>query len=123
MPNSVLVVDDEEGIRQTLSGVLEDEGLSVETAATGEECLRAFERRVFGCVLLDVWLPGMDGIETLGRLKAAYPETAVIMISGHGSIETAVRATQVRRARLHRKASADRAHCPGHSQCAEAEAT
>src|SRR6185295_8390854 len=95
MPNSVLVVDDEEGIRQTLSGVLEDEGLSVETAATGEECLRAFERRVFGCVLLDVWLPGMDGIETLGRLKAAYPETAVIMISGHGNIETAVRATRL----------------------------
>ena len=95
MPNSVLVVDDEEGIRQTLSGVLEDEGLSVDTAATGEECLRAFERRVFGCVLLDVWLPGMDGIETLGRLKAAYPETAVIMISGHGSIETAVRATRL----------------------------
>ncbi len=95
MPNSVLVVDDEEGIRQTLSAVLEDEGLSVETAATGEDCLRAFERRVFGCVLLDVWLPGMDGIETLGRLKAAYPETAVIMISGHGSIETAVRATRL----------------------------
>jgi two-component system nitrogen regulation response regulator NtrX len=95
MPKSVLVVDDEDGIRQTLSGVLEDEGLSVETAATGEECLRAFERRVFGCVLLDVWLPGMDGIETLERLKAAYPETAVIMISGHGSIETAVRATRL----------------------------
>ena len=95
MPNSVLVVDDEEGIRQTLSSVLEDEGLSVETVATGEECLRAFERRVFGCVLLDVWLPGMDGIETLGRLKAAYPEAAVIMISGHGSIETAVRATRL----------------------------
>ncbi|MGA9768866.1 MAG: sigma-54 dependent transcriptional regulator [Blastocatellia bacterium] len=95
MPNSVLVVDDEEGIRQTLSGVLEDEGLSVETAATGEDCLKAFERRVFSCVLLDVWLPGMDGIETLERLKTAYPETAVIMISGHGSIETAVRATRL----------------------------
>ncbi|HKP87402.1 MAG TPA: sigma-54 dependent transcriptional regulator [Blastocatellia bacterium] len=95
MPNSVLVVDDEEGIRQTLSAVLEDEGLSVATAATGEECIAAFERRVFGCVLLDVWLPGIDGIETLERLKAAYPETAVIMISGHGNIETAVRATRL----------------------------
>jgi two-component system, NtrC family, nitrogen regulation response regulator NtrX len=95
MPNSVLVVDDEEGIRTTLAGVLEDEGLSVETAASGEDCLRAFERRVFGCVLLDVWLPGMDGIETLERLKVAYPETAVIMISGHGNIETAVRATRL----------------------------
>jgi two-component system, NtrC family, nitrogen regulation response regulator NtrX len=95
MPNSVLIVDDEEGIRRTLSGVLEDEGLSVEAAASGEDCLKAFERRIFSCVLLDVWLPGIDGIETLERLKAAYPETAVIMISGHGSIETAVRATRL----------------------------
>jgi two-component system, NtrC family, nitrogen regulation response regulator NtrX len=95
MPNSVLVVDDEEGIRRTLSGVLEDEGMSVETAASGEECLAAFERHLFSCVLLDVWLPGMDGIETLQRVKAAYPETAVIMISGHGNIETAVRATRL----------------------------
>ena len=95
MPNSVLIVDDEEGIRRTLAGVLEDEGLSVDVAASGEECLQAFERRVFACVLLDVWLPGIDGIETLEKLKAAYPETAVIMISGHGSIETAVRATRL----------------------------
>ena len=95
MSNSVLVVDDEEGIRQTLAGVLEDEGLSVETAASGEECLSAFERRLFSCVLLDVWLPGIDGIETLERLKAAYPDTAVIMISGHANIETAVRATRL----------------------------
>ncbi|HSE98530.1 MAG TPA: sigma-54 dependent transcriptional regulator [Blastocatellia bacterium] len=95
MPNSVLVVDDEEGIRRTLSAVLEDEGLTVYTAASGEECLAAFDRRVFSCVLLDVWLPGIDGIETLKRLKANYPETAVIMISGHGSIESAVRATRL----------------------------
>jgi two-component system nitrogen regulation response regulator NtrX len=95
MPNSVLVVDDEEGIRQALAGVLDDEGLSVETVASGEDCLKAFERRVFSCVLLDVWLPGIDGIETLQRLKQSYPETAVIMISGHGNIETAVRATRL----------------------------
>lgn len=95
MPNSVLIVDDEEGIRRSLSGVLQDEGMSVETAATGEECLALFERRVFSCVLLDVWLPGIDGIETLERLKSTYPETPVIMISGHGSIETAVRATRL----------------------------
>jgi two-component system nitrogen regulation response regulator NtrX len=95
MPNSVLVVDDEEGIRQTLAGVLEDEGLSVETAASGEECMALFERRLFSCVLLDVWLPGIDGIETLQRLKTTYPDTAVIMISGHGNIETAVRATRL----------------------------
>src|SRR5260370_18935436 len=90
MPNSVLIVDDEEGIRRSLAGVLQDEGMSVETAASGEDCLALFERRLFSCVLLDVWLPGIDGIETLERLRAAYPETAVIMISGHGSIETAV---------------------------------
>src|SRR3954471_2463371 len=95
MPNSVLVVDDEEGIRLTLCGVLEDEGMSVNTAASGEDCLKAFERRIFSCVLLDVWLPGIDGIETLARLKAAYPEAAGIMLSGHGSIETAVRATRL----------------------------
>jgi two-component system nitrogen regulation response regulator NtrX len=95
MPNSVLIVDDEAGIRQTLAGVLEDEGFQVETAGSGEACLEAFERRVFSCVLLDVWLPGIDGIETLEKLKAAYPEIAVIMISGHGNIETAVRATRL----------------------------
>ena len=67
MPNSVLIVDDEEGIRRSLAGVLEDEGMSVETAPSGEECLALFERRLFSCVLLDVWLPGIDGIETLER--------------------------------------------------------
>jgi two-component system, NtrC family, nitrogen regulation response regulator NtrX len=95
MPNSVLIVDDEEGIRRSLSGVLEDEGMSVETAATGEECLALFERRLFSCVLLDVSLPGVDGIETLERLRTTYPDTAVIMISGHGNIETALRATRL----------------------------
>src|SRR5262244_1175512 len=95
MPNSVLIVDDEEGIRRSLAGVLEDEGMSVESVGSGEECLAIFERRFFSCVLLDVWLPGMDGIETLERLKTAFPDTAVIMISGHGSIETAVRATRL----------------------------
>lgn len=95
MPNSVLVVDDEEGIRQTLADVLEDEGFFVETVSSGEECLAAFERRFFSCVLMDVWLPGMDGVGTLERLKSAYPDSAVIMISGHGNIETAVRATRL----------------------------
>ncbi|HEY6332153.1 MAG TPA: response regulator, partial [Blastocatellia bacterium] len=95
MPNSVLIVDDEEGIRRTLAGVLEDEGFSVDTVSSGEDCLSAFDRRIFSCVLLDVWLPGIDGIETLQRLKARFPDTAVIMISGHGNITTAVRATQL----------------------------
>ncbi len=95
MPNSVLIVDDEAGIRHTLAGVLEDEGFAVETAESGEDCLAQLENRVFSCLLLDVWLPGMDGIETLERVKALYPEIAVIMISGHGNIETAVRATRL----------------------------
>ena len=95
MPNSVLIVDDEIGIRLTLAGVLEDEGFAVETAESGEECLAMLEKRLFSCLLLDVWLPGMDGIETLERIKALYPDTAVIMISGHGNIETAVRATRL----------------------------
>jgi len=95
MPNSVLVVDDEEGIRKTLGAVLEDEGFSVRAVSTGEECIAAFDDRVYSCVLLDVWLPGMDGIETLQRLRSISPDTAVIMISGHGNIATAVRATQL----------------------------
>ncbi len=93
--DSILIVDDERGIRETLRGVLEDEGYAVETAASGEEALRAVERRAYGCVLLDVWLPGIDGLETLARLKAAGANCAVVMISGHGNIETAVRATKL----------------------------
>jgi two-component system, NtrC family, nitrogen regulation response regulator NtrX len=95
MAHSILIVDDEPGIRQSLAGVLEDEGFSVSTVTNGEECLRAFEQRLYACVLLDVWMPGLDGLETLARLKAAYPDVSVVMISGHGRIETAVRATKL----------------------------
>jgi two-component system, NtrC family, nitrogen regulation response regulator NtrX len=95
MAHSILIVDDEPGIRQSLSGVLEDEGFSVSTVASGEACLRALEQRLYACVLLDVWMPGLDGLETLARLKAAYPDVSVVMISGHGRIETAVRATKL----------------------------
>src|SRR5947209_8313322 len=95
MPQSLLVVDDEEGIRQTLRGVLEDEGFEVETAQSGEECLRLCDRQTYDCILLDVWLPGIDGLKTLERLRASYPTAAVVMISGHGNIETAVRATKL----------------------------
>ena len=95
MPNSILIVDDEHGIRETLRGVLEDEGFIADAVATGEECLSAVERRAYGCVLLDVWLPGIDGLETLARLREAGAECAVVMISGHGNIETAVRATKL----------------------------
>ena len=95
MADSVLIVDDERGIRETLRAVLEDEGFAAETVASGEECLKAIERRAYGCVLLDVWLPGIDGLETLRRLREAGAEAAVVMISGHGNIETAVRATKL----------------------------
>jgi two-component system nitrogen regulation response regulator NtrX len=95
MAHSILIVDDEPGIRQSLAGVLEDEGFVVSTVASGEACLQAFEQRLYTCVLLDVWLPGIDGLETLARLKASYPDTSVVMISGHGRIETAVRATKL----------------------------
>src|SRR6266446_317981 len=93
--HSILIVDDEPGIRDTLRGVMEDEGFAVEAVATGEECLSALEKRAFSCVLLDVWLPGIDGLETLRRLRAAGSDAAVVIISGHGNVETAVKATKL----------------------------
>lgn len=95
MPDSILIVDDERGIRETLCAVLEDEGFVAEAVASGEECLKAVERRAYRCVLLDVWLPGIDGLETLKRLRETNVESAVVMISGHGNIETAVEATKL----------------------------
>jgi len=95
MAHSILIVDDEPGIRQSLTGVLEDEGFIVSSVASGEECLQAFEKRLYTCVLLDVWLPGIDGIETLKRLKETYPDVNIVMISGHGRIDTAVKATKL----------------------------
>src|SRR6267143_1674081 len=93
--DSILIVDDEPGIRDTLRAVMEDEGFSADAVATGEECLQAVERRAYGCILLDVWLPGIDGLETLRQLRDAGSEAAVVIISGHGNVETAVRATKL----------------------------
>ena len=93
--DSILIVDDEPGIRETLCAVMKDEGFSADAVATGEECLAAVERRAYGCILLDVWLPGIDGLETLRLLRAAGSESAVVIISGHGNVETAVRATKL----------------------------
>ncbi|MFN2530488.1 MAG: sigma-54-dependent transcriptional regulator [Pyrinomonadaceae bacterium] len=93
--DSILIVDDERGIRETLRAVMEDEGFVAEAVATGEECLKAVDRRAYGCILLDVWLPGIDGLETLKRLRTGGSEAAVVIISGHGNIETAVRATKL----------------------------
>jgi len=93
----VLVVDDEPGIRQSLCGVLEDEGYLADSAASGEEALEQLRRRFYELVLLDIWLPGLDGLETLARIQE-LPEgdrPVVVMISGHGTIETAVKATKM----------------------------
>ncbi len=95
MPHSILIVDDESGIRQSLASILVEEGYHVEAVGTGEECLQVVESRPVDLVLLDVWLPGMDGLETLERLQQKAPAPMVVMISGHGNIETAVRATKL----------------------------
>lgn len=96
MKNSVLIVDDEPGIRDTLRGVLEDEGFFVSTVATGEECLDLVRNGDFSCILLDIWLgDGIDGLDTLAQLKEEGCDAAVVMISGHGNIETAVRSTKL----------------------------
>lgn len=93
---SILIVDDEPGIRATLTGVLEDEGFAVETAATGEACLKLAKEQNFACILLDIWLgKGIDGLETLKRLREGGNDSAVVMISGHGNIETAVKSTKL----------------------------
>src|SRR6266566_4675979 len=91
----LLVVDDEAGIRESLSSILKDEGYHVETVGSAEEALERAAASNFEVVLLDVWLPGIDGLEALSRLQASPRPPAVIMISGHGTIETAVRATKL----------------------------
>ena len=91
----ILVVDDEPGVRTALNGILVDEGYHVVCAASGEEGLDEFSRQSFDAVLLDVWLPGIDGMETLQRFRELRSDTEVVMISGHGTIDTAVRATKL----------------------------
>ena len=95
MANTILIVDDERGIRETLRGVLEDEGFEVEAVASGEDCLKAVEANNFACILLDIWLPGIDGLQTLKTLRDGGNDSSVVMISGHGNIETAVNATKL----------------------------
>lgn len=90
----ILIVDDEEGIRESLSGILEDDGYDVLTADSGEEAVKILRETSPDLIFLDIWLTGMDGIKTLQEIKAMKPDVSVIMISGHGSIELAVKATQ-----------------------------
>ena len=91
----ILIVDDEPAIQATLRAVLEDEGYRVSTAGSGEEAVRVVTDEAPDLVFLDIWMPGMDGLETLAELRRARPESPVVMISGHGTIETAVKATRL----------------------------
>lgn len=90
----IFVVDDEEGIRESLTDILSDEGYEVLTAGSGEEALNILRDQNPDLILLDVWLTGMDGLETLQQIKGMKPDIPVIMISGHGNIELAVKATR-----------------------------
>ena len=93
--HNLLIVDDEASIRRSLKGALEDEGYAASPAESGEACLEALRKQAFDVVLLDIWLPGIDGLETLERIREMENPPEVIMISGHGTIETAVRATKL----------------------------
>jgi two-component system, NtrC family, nitrogen regulation response regulator NtrX len=95
MKASVLIVDDEAGVRSALSGVLSDEGYSVEAVDSGEACLDRVARAPYDVIVLDIWLPGMDGLATLTRLRDRRVDSPVVMISGHGNIESAVRAIKM----------------------------
>jgi two-component system, NtrC family, nitrogen regulation response regulator NtrX len=92
---SILIVDDEPGVRSALSGVLRDEGYEVEAAESGEACLELLARQAYDVVVLDIWLPGMDGLATLTRMRERQIDAQVVIISGHGNVESAVRAIKM----------------------------
>ena len=95
MKSAILVVDDEPGVRSALSGVLRDEGYQVDAVESGEACLDRLTRAAYDVVLLDVWLPGADGLSTLARIRERQLDVPVVMISGHGNIESAVHAIKL----------------------------
>ncbi len=95
MAKTILVVDDEKSILQSLDGILSDEGYEVLSAESGIEAFDKIKEATPDLVLLDIWMPGIDGIETLEKIKEAYPNLQVVMMSGHGNIETAVKATKI----------------------------
>ena len=92
---TILIVDDEPSILQSLGGLLSDEGFNVITANNGYEALKVIDSESPDLVLLDIWMPGLDGIDTLQEIKKDHPFIQVIIITGHGTIETAVRATKL----------------------------
>ena len=95
MKASFLIVDDEAGVRSALSGVLEDEGYVVDAVDSGEACLDRVTRQSYDVIVLDIWLPGLDGLATLERLRDRRVDAQVVMISGHGNIESAVKAIKM----------------------------
>jgi two-component system nitrogen regulation response regulator NtrX len=92
---AILIVDDEKGVQTSVQGILADAGFEALAVSSGEEALELLIKKEIPVVLLDVWLPGMDGLDALAKLRQVSPGTVVIMISGHGSIESAVRATKL----------------------------
>src|SRR6185369_12584151 len=95
MDKTILIVDDEAGIRSSVRGVLADEGYRVLEAEDGRDALELIASEHPKLVILDIWMPGMDGIELLRHIRDTHPGTPVIVISGHGNIETAVTATKL----------------------------
>ena len=93
--SSILIVDDEPGVRSALSGVLRDEGYAVDAVESGEACLERLACDAYDVVLLDVWLPGIDGLATLARMRERQHDAQVVVISGHGNVESAVRAIKM----------------------------
>ncbi len=95
MPDHILIVDDEKGILSALTGVLEDENYTIATAERGREALKKIENDTPSVVLLDIWLPDIDGLEVLKEIRNTHKGIIVIVMSGHGTIETAVKATKL----------------------------
>jgi len=91
----ILVVDDERNVRSTVTSVLADEGYETTAVDSGEACLQELQRHDFDLLLLDIWLPGMDGLEVLDRIRSSGNGCQVVMISGHGSIDAAVKSTKL----------------------------
>ena len=92
---SILIVDDEISIRESLTGILQDEGFTPISVDSGEKAIEKISEDKPDLVLLDIWMPGMDGLETLTKIRDIYPDQLVVMMSGHGTIETAVRSTKL----------------------------
>lgn len=95
MDKTILVVDDEESIRLSLEGILLDEGFQPAFASNGEDAIRMAQEEDPDLILLDIWMPGIDGLEALTRIREQRPAQPIIMMSGHGTIETAVKATRL----------------------------